>query len=85
MAGIGPVPIMEGSTPACDQETNRAKGVSPRLSASDFFIRTTAAAPSFMPVKHEGVVHSALSVAYLYLPAFLPKTLSYIQQTSQCS
>lgn len=53
IAGIGPIPIMEGSTPACDQETICARGVSPRLSASDFFIRTTAAAPSFIPVKYE--------------------------------
>lgn len=53
MAGIGPIPIREGSTPACDQEMICAKGVSPRLSASDFFMRTTAAAPSFIPVKCE--------------------------------
>ena len=50
MAGIVPAPIMEGSTPACDQETFLAKGLSLRLSASVFFIRTTAAAPSFIPV-----------------------------------
>lgn len=53
IAGIGPIPIMEGSTPACAQETICAKGVSPRLPASDFFIRTTAAAPSLIPVKQE--------------------------------
>lgn len=51
MAGIGPIPMMEGSTPACDQETISAKGESPRLLASDFFMRTTAAAPSFIPIK----------------------------------
>ena len=49
MAGIGPTPITEGSTPAWDQETILAKGFSIRLSASVFFIRTTAAAPSFIP------------------------------------
>lgn len=53
MAGIGPVPMMEGSTPTCDHETIFAKGVSPRRPASDFFIRITAAAPSFIPIKYE--------------------------------
>lgn len=50
MAGIGPTPITEGSTPACDQETICANGLSIRLSAFVFFMRTTAAAPSFIPV-----------------------------------
>ena len=33
-AGIGPVPMIAGSTPACAQDTMRASGFSPRLSAS---------------------------------------------------
>src|SRR6059058_3654080 len=48
-AGIGPVPIIAGSTPAVAQETMRASGFSPRLSASVAVISTIAAAPSLMP------------------------------------
>src|SRR5476651_15889 len=36
-AGIGPVPMIDGSTPACAQETIRASGVLPSLAASDAF------------------------------------------------
>lgn len=49
IAGIGPVPIIAGSKPACAQETMRANGVRPLSWAIDFFIRITAAAPSFIP------------------------------------
>src|SRR5436305_13170562 len=48
-AGIGPVPMIEGSTPAWAQDTMRASGVLPRLAASLAFINTTAAAPSLIP------------------------------------
>src|SRR6185437_8059364 len=48
-AGIGPVPMIFGSTPACAQDTMRASGVLPSLAASLAFISTTAAAPSLMP------------------------------------
>src|SRR3989442_3747814 len=48
-AGIGPVPMIEGSTPAWAQDTMHASGVLPRLAASLAFISTTAAAPSLMP------------------------------------
>ena len=34
-AGIGPVPMMVGSTPAVAQEAMRASGVSPRFAASE--------------------------------------------------
>src|SRR2546423_13068458 len=48
-AGIGPVPMIAGSTPAVAQETMRASGFKPRLSASAAGISTTPAAPSLMP------------------------------------
>ena len=48
-AGMGPVPMMEGSTPAWAQETMRASGSRPRLRASDWRMSTTQAAPSLMP------------------------------------
>ena len=48
-AGMGPVPMIAGSTPACAQETIRAMGFLPRLAASLAFISTTAAAPSLIP------------------------------------
>src|ERR1700758_4365650 len=48
-AGIGPVPMMEGSTPACAHDTIRANGVLPSLAASLALISTKAAAPSLMP------------------------------------
>lgn len=53
MAGIGPVPMTEGSRPAWAQEVMRAIGFKPRLWASDWLMRTAAAAPSFMPVKQK--------------------------------
>ena len=43
-AGIGPVPMMDGSTPAVAQEAMRASGVRPRLAASAALISTSAAA-----------------------------------------
>src|SRR3954447_13086385 len=48
-AGIGPVPMIAGSTPAGAQDTIRASGVLPRLAASLAVISTTAAAPSLIP------------------------------------
>src|SRR3954469_8141622 len=47
--GIGPVPMMDGSTPACAQDTMRASGVLPRFCASLAVISTTTAAPSLIP------------------------------------
>ena len=48
-AGIGPVPMIAGSTPAVADETIRASGVRPRRSASSADITTRAAAPSLRP------------------------------------
>ena len=48
-AGIGPVPMTAGSTPAVAQEAMRASGVRPRFSASLALISTSAAAPSLRP------------------------------------
>src|SRR5438270_7314355 len=62
-AGIGPVPMIAGSTPACAQETMRASGVLPRFAASLAFIRTTAAAPSLMPDALAAVTVPSLSNA----------------------
>src|ERR1700733_3906219 len=47
-AGIGPVPMIFGSTPACPQDTMRASTVLPSLAACLAVISTTAAAPSLM-------------------------------------
>src|SRR5207244_13269530 len=49
LAGMGPVPMIAGSTPAVAQETMRASGRRPRLAAASAVISTTAAAPSLMP------------------------------------
>ena len=46
---MGPVPMSLGSTPALAQETIRAKGVSPRFSASAADISNTAAANAANP------------------------------------
>src|SRR4029079_8445090 len=62
-AGIGPVPMIAGSTPACAQDTMRANGVLPSLAASDAFISTTAAAPSLMPEALAAVTEPSLSNA----------------------
>ena len=62
-AGIGPVPMIEGSTPACAQETMRASGVMPRLRASASVMSTTAAAPSLMPLALAAVTVPSLSKA----------------------
>ena len=48
-AGMGPVPMISGSTPALAQETIRARGSIPRFLASSAVIRTMAAAPSLRP------------------------------------
>ena len=48
-AGIGPVPMIFGSTPACAQETMRASTFLPSLAACFALISTKAAAPSFRP------------------------------------
>ncbi len=62
MAGIGPVPMTEGSRPAWAQDVIRAIGFKPRLWASDWFMRTVAAAPSFMPVKQKTMGKKLLSL-----------------------
>src|SRR6266545_2449776 len=48
-AGIGPVPMIFGSTPAVAHDAMRASGVTPRRLASDAFMTTNAAAPSLRP------------------------------------
>ncbi len=62
MAGIGPVPMTEGSRPAWAQDVIRAIGFKPRLWASDWLMRTVAAAPSFMPVKQKTMGKKLLSL-----------------------
>ena len=49
-AGIGPEPMIFGSTPAWAQDTIRASGFLPSLAACLAVISTTAAAPSFKPL-----------------------------------
>ena len=48
-AEIGPVPMIEGSTPVVAQDTMRANGLMPRFFASASVISTTTAAPSLRP------------------------------------
>ena len=48
-AGIGPVPMILGSTPAWPHDTMRPSTVRPSLAACLAVISTTAAAPSLMP------------------------------------
>src|SRR4051812_37146807 len=48
-AGIGPVPMILGSTPAWPHDTMRPRIVLPSLAACLAVISTTAAAPSLMP------------------------------------
>ena len=66
-AGIGPVPMSAGSTPAVAHETIRASGVTPRLAASAAVISTTAAAPSLMPDALPAVTVPSFSKAGLSL------------------
>src|SRR5437899_10283799 len=63
LAGIGPVPMIAGSTPAVAQETIRASGRRPRFSAFAAVISTTAAAPSVMQEAHPGVTGPHFSKA----------------------
>jgi len=60
VAGMGPVPMISGSTPACAQEAMRARGLRPRRLASSALIRTTAAAPSFSPEALAAVTEPSL-------------------------
>src|ERR1051326_4861786 len=66
-AGIGPVPMMAGSTPACAQETIRASTLRPSLAAWLAFMSTTAAAPSLIPEAFPAVTVPSLSKAGLSL------------------
>src|SRR3546814_3692901 len=47
--GTGPMPMIEGSTPADAQLLMLPRMVAPRFSASSRLIRTSAAAPSLRP------------------------------------
>ena len=55
MAGIGPVPIMDGSTPTCDQETNVPRDSNFRSLHSLSVVKIRAAAPSLIPEALPGV------------------------------
>src|SRR3954463_6858969 len=61
--GMGPVPMIEGSTPACAQDTMRASGVLPLFCAWVALIRTTAAAPSLRPDAFAAVTVPSLAKA----------------------
>src|SRR5262249_19220438 len=61
--GIGRAPMIDGSPPACAQETIRARIFLPCFSASEAFIITTAAAPSLMPEAFPAVTVPSLSKA----------------------
>jgi hypothetical protein len=49
LAGMGPMPMIDGSTPAVAHDTMRASGVSAALLGFVGLISTSAAAPSLMP------------------------------------
>ena len=49
IAGIGPIPMTDGSTPATEVATTRASGFSPSARARPASITRRAAAPSLMP------------------------------------
>src|SRR5882724_3752686 len=64
-AGIGPIPMMLGSTPADEYALMRASGRSPNSFAFDALIIITAAAPSLMPDALPAVTVPLLSNAGL--------------------
>ena len=75
IAGIGPVPMILGSTPACAQATIFAMGAMPRSCAVEYFINKTPAAPSLIPdelpaVTDPGVRNAALS--FCNFSSFVP-------------
>ena len=53
-AGIGPIPMTAGSTPATAVDTTRAIGVRPRARARSASTTSTADAPSLMPLRVAG-------------------------------
>ena len=55
VAVIGPVPMSAGSTPELARATSRSRGVSPNAAARRALVRTSAAAPSLMPLALPGV------------------------------
>ena len=59
-AGIGPVPMMAGSTPALAQERMVARGSRPRALASSADMSTIAAAPSLSPEALAAVTEPSL-------------------------
>jgi hypothetical protein len=63
-AGIGPVPMILGSTPAVAQDTMRASGLMPRRDSFFFrIISRAAAAPSLRPDALPAVTVPSLSKA----------------------
>ncbi len=77
LAGIGPVPMIDGSTPQVAQETMRPIISTPRLAASSALISTTAAAPSLMPEALPAVTVPSLSKAGLSFARFSTVTPSF--------
>src|SRR2546429_273092 len=65
--GIGPVPMILGSTPAWPHDTMRPSTFLPSLAACLAVISTTAAAPSLMPDALPAVTMASLSKAGLRL------------------
>src|SRR4051795_8046466 len=66
-AGIGPVPMILGSTPAWPHDTMRPRTFLPSLAACLALISTTAAAPSLMPDALPAVTVPSFSNAGLSL------------------
>lgn len=74
MAAMGPVPMMDGSRPAWAQDTIFAIGLMPRLCASDWLIKTVAAAPSFTPTRNFSFQFQA-QTRHLHCSSFITETL----------
>ena len=79
-AGIGPVPIIDGSTPVSAYPINFAIGFKPFSSALFFSIKTKAAAPSFIPDAFPAVTDPSFLNAGLNLAM-----LSISQSKRMCS
>lgn len=77
-AGTGPVPMMDGSTPACAHATTWANDLMPRCFASLSLIRTKAAAPSLMPEEFPAVTEPDPSCKTIYFTCRQNQNIYYI-------
>ncbi len=69
-AGIGPMPMTRGSTPATAAETNAPKGSAPSSRARSSLAITSAAAPSLRPLEFPAVTLPSFRNAGLSAASF---------------